>query len=333
MKKIVLVFVLIAVVAAVWFASTKNFFRKEAVAPIKIGILFKGSNFKQVADGFMQGFSENLPKDRSVEYIVKNEPGSDQKDYDDSAQAFIDSKVDLILAIGFEPVTAAKKVTAVNKIPVILELGVNPATQGIVADFLKPGGNITGISWQVEELTGKRLEFLRLIDPSVKRITIFKRKGSKIMDLPLKYLASLKEEFALTITVREFEELADLQREVLATTATNTDAIFYASDPFVQRNSPLLIKRAIEQKIPVMFHDDFITKQGATASYGANFPAAGKQGARQATKILFDNKLPGELPIEVVSKVDFAINLATAKAIGLSIPDEVVSLAQIVIKE
>ena len=236
----------------------------------------------------MQGFSENLPKDRSVEYIVKNEPGSDQKDYDDSAQAFIDSKVDLILAIGFEPVTAAKKVTAVNKIPVILELGVNPATQGIVADFLKPGGNITGISWQVEELTGKRLEFLRLIDPSVKRITIFKRKGSKIMDLPLKYLASLKEEFALTITVREFEELADLQREVLATTATNTDAIY--AQIICSGNSPLLIKRAIEQKIPVMFHDDFITKQGATACMGQTFPPRESRGhARQQRFYLTTN--------------------------------------------
>lgn len=335
MKKsiIISVIVLVVIVAAVWLVSEKNFFRKEAVAPIKVGVLFKGKNFKRVADSFMGSFSEGLPKDRTVEYIIKDEPGIDQKDFDASAQALIDNKVDLILAVGFEPITAAKKATAVNKIPVILELGVNPATQGFVADFQRPGGNITGISWQVEELTGKRLEFLRMLAPKIKRITIFRRKGTKIMDLPLQYLSPIVEKMGITITVRGFAELPDLQKEVLATTAANTDAIFYASDPFVQRNAGLLIEQALKEKMPLMFHDDFLTKDGALASYGSSFPEAGKQGARLALKILIDKQSPADIPIETVAKVDFAINLATAKAIGLTIPDDVLSLAQLVIKE
>lgn len=332
MKKIFIILALVAIVSVVWLASTNNFFKKEPVPVIKIGILYKGANFKQVADGFMQGFSKNLPKDRKVEYIIKDEPGSEQNDYDLTAQVLVDNKVDLIVAIGIEPVRAAEKVTATNKIPVILELGINPVTQGIIESFQRPGGNITGVTFQAEELTGKRLEFLKMIDPSVKHITIFRKKKTDIMDVPLQYLTPVAKIMGVTVTIRDFSDLAELQKEVLATTASNTDAIFYAPDPFVQRNSELIIKHAIEQKLPVMFHEDFITKNGATASYGANFSAAGKQGARLALKVLIDKQPIAEIPAEAVSRIDFIINLVNARAIGLSIPDDIISLAQGVIK-
>ena len=334
MKKPV-IFVLIAVVlaGAVWFASTKNFFRKEVAQPVKIGILFKGNNFKQVADGFVAGFNENLPKGHQVEFVIKNETGSEQKDFDASAQGLVDNGVNLIVAIGVEPVKAAKKVTAENKIPVILELGVNPETQGFVQSFQRPGGNLTGISWQVEELTGKRLEFLKMVDPQVKRITIFRRKGADIMSMSLGHLTPVAEKLGVSVAIKEFSTLEELQAAVLATTAADTDAFFYASDPFVQRNGEFIIKHALEEKIAVMFHDEYFAKLGATASYGANFPDAGKQGARLASKILFEGQSPAELPIETVSKIDFAINLASAKAIGISVPDEALSLAQVVINK
>lgn len=334
MKNIfVSIFVLAIIAGAVWFSPARDFFKKEAVAPIKIGILFKGNNFKQVADGFVQGFNENLPSDRTVEYILKDEPGADQKDFDASAQVLIDSGVDLILAIGVEPVRAAKKATVENKIPIILELGVNPVTQGFVADFRKPGGNITGISWQVEELTGKRLEFFKMVDSRIKHITIFRRKDTDIMAPSLEHLEPVAKNLGVAITIRDFTDVADLQKQVLATTAKNTDAIFYASDPFVQRNWEFLIKHASEQKIPIMFHDEYFVRLGATVSYGAKFIDAGKQGARLAGKILIDKELPGDIPVEVVSSVDLAINLVSAKAIGLSIPDNVLDLAQVIIKE
>lgn len=332
-KNIILLCVLALIAVGFWFSFFKLFPTTEVAPPIKIGILFKGNNFKQVADGFVQEFNETLPGNQKVEYILRDETGLDQKDFDASAQMLVDSGVHLILAIGVEPVHAAKKVTTLNRIPVILELGVNPVTQGFVQDFRKPGGNITGISWQVEELTGKRLEFFKMVDPRIKNITIFRRKNTKIMDIPLQYLEPVTKKLGVTITVREFQDLEDFKKEVLATTATNTDAIFYASDPFVQRNGEFVIAHALKEKIPVMFHDEYFVKLGATVSYGAKFSDAGRQGARLARKILIDKDSPADIPIEVVSRVDLAINLVSARAIGLAIPNNVLELAQLVVKE
>lgn len=328
---VVIVLVILVLAGGVWFASTKNFFRQE-VKPLKIGILYKGKNFQKVADGFVDGFKEGLAVDKKVEFILKDEQGTEQKDFDAAAQGLIDSKVDLIVAIGVEPVVASKKVTAVNKIPVILELGVNPATQGFVADFQKPGGNLTGISWQVEELTGKRLEILTQIDPRIKRITIFRKKGTSVMTASLSHLEPIAKQLGVTVTVKEVSTVEELQAAVTQVTRANADAIFYASDPFVQRNGEFIIKHALKEKLPVMFHDEYFTRLGSIASYGANFPDSGRQGARLAKKILFDHQLPSDIPVETAPKIDFALNVVTAKAIGVPLSPDILSLAQIVIE-
>lgn len=333
MKNPVVIVLVVSVLAGgVWFASTKNFFRQE-VKPLKIGILYKGKNFQKVADGFVDGFKEGLTVDKKVEFILKDVSGADQKDFDDGAQGLIDSKVDLIVAVGLEPVVASKRLTAENKIPVIMEVGFNPVSQGIVADLQKPGGNLTGISFQVEELVGKRLEILTQIDPRVKRITIFRKKGTSLMDASLSYLAPVAKQLGVTVTVKEFSTVDELQAAVSQVTRANADAIFWAADPFVQRNAEFIIKHALKEKLPVMFHDEYFARLGSIASYGSNFVAAGKQGARLAKKILFDHQLPSEIPVETTKKIDFVLNVVTAKAIGVPLSRDVQSLAQILIEQ
>lgn len=331
---IVIVLIVLVLAGGVWFASTKNSSKKEEVKPLKIGVLFKGDNFKKVADGFMDGFNENLAAtDRRVEFVVKDEAGTDQKDFDASAQMLIDNKVDLILAIGAEPVIAAKKLTAENKIPVIFELGVNPVKQGFVASLQKPGSNMTGIDWQVEALTGKRLELLLKIDPRVKRITVFRKKGSGVMNTALEYLTPAAKQLGVAVTIKEVGTIEDLQAALLQTTRANTDAIFYAPEPFIQRNGEIIIKQALKEKLPIIFYDEYFARLGSLASYGANFSDAGKQGARLAKKILFDGQSPADMPIESVSQIDLILNRVSANAIGLQFAPDLVPLATTIIEK
>lgn len=330
MKKLLVIVLIVGLLSgmALLYFSKKPLEQEESKI-FKVGVLYKGENFKKVVDGFVAGLDENLTKDQRVVYIIKEEQGSNQEDFDATAQSLVvDDKVDLILAVGIEPVKAAKSVTAKNKIPVILELGVNPVTIGMVDSFLLPGGNITGVTWQVEELTGKRLEFLKKVDPRVKRVVLFQKKGSTAMDVPLQALAPIAKNLGITIIVKEVADIEDLKKSVLETTAHETDAFFYAVDPFVSRNINLLVKQAIDQKLPSMFHDENWVTAGGLSSYGGNFIDAGRQGARIAAKILFENKSPAEIPVEIVSKIDFIVNLGTAKKIGLTISPEVLSLTQ-----
>lgn len=332
MKKFLIITIVIIAGVVAWVLFSNAVPREEAGKNVTIGVFYKGNNFKKVADGFIENFNKNLPAGYIVDYIIVDEPGSEQKDFDITAQRMVLKNVDLIVAIGIEPVLAAKKATTEHNIPVVSELGVNPVTLGVVANFQRPGGNITGVTWQVEELSGKRLEFLKKVDPRVKRITIFRKKGSTAMDVPLKYMNPVAKNLGVAITVRDVANVDELREAVRTISARDTDALFYSPDPFVSRNIDILIARAIDQKIPTMFHDENWVKSGGLASYGGNFYDAGLQGARLAAKILFEGGNPADIPIETVSKIDFALNLATAEKIGLLIPSGVLSLAQSVVR-
>ncbi len=334
MKKNILIIIaaIITLAAGLWFGYVV-FYEKTPSRAVKVAIIYQGENFKQVVDGFLADFKENLPQNTQAEYLARNVAGTEQKDFDATAEEVVNQKADVILAIGIEAVTAAKKLTAENKIPVILELGINPVSGGFVENFQKPGGNITGVTWQVDELTGKRLEMLKMLAPKIKRVTIFRRKDTKAMEKPLQYLKPVAENLGIAFAVKEFSTLEELKKAVADTSARETDAFFYGSDPLVSRNLDLIIKRAFEEKLPTMFHDERWVRAGGLASYGGNFFEAGKRGARIAAKILFKKQLPADIPIETVPKIDFAVNLETAKKIGLSIPEEVLSSANVIVSE
>lgn len=336
MKKNVLIFALLAVLiaAGVWLISAYDFYKPEQPAKeFSIGIIYKGANFKKVSDGFVEEFEESFRKGNKIEYVIKEVAGAEQKDFDAVAEEIVRGGIDLIVAIGIEPVKAAVKATAENKIPIILELGINPINLDFVENFQKPGGNVTGVSWQVDELTGKRLEFLKMVAPEVKHITIFRQRNTKTMEVALQYLKPVAENLGVKYTVKEFSDMEELKNLVSSTYAADTDAIFYGSDPFLSRNVDIIIKQALAEKLPTMFHDAMWAQKGVLAAYGGNFSVAGKQGARQAAKILFGGLSPSDVPVETVSKIDIVINLKTAEAIGLAVSEDVLSQATEIINE
>lgn len=334
-KRNVLIFGLSAVLiaAGVWLISFYDFYKKEESKTYKIGIIYKGVNFKNVVDGFLEGFDDTLKRGNKIEYVIREVAGAEQKDFDAVAEEIVRGKIDLIVAIGIEPVKAAVKATAENKIPIILELGINPINLDFVENFQKPGGNVTGVSWQVDELTGKRLEFLKMVAPEVKHITIFRQKNTKTMEVPLQYLKPVAENLGIKYTVKEFSDIEELKKIVSSTYAADTDAIFYGSDPFLSRNVDVIIKQALKEKLPTMFHDATWAQKGALAAYGGNFSAAGRQGSRQAAKILFDGLSPSDVPVETVAQIDVVINLKTAEAIGLAVSEDVLSQATEIVRE
>lgn len=336
MKKILLgVLVFVIAGGATWFVWTKSVEKKADVRIYRIGLLYQGGSFEQVAEGFKQGMNALVAgaSDKKIEYVFKKITGTEQKDFDVAAEEIVGQNVDLIFAVAVEPIIAAKKATAVNQIPVVLGLGGNPALIGLVESVQKPGGNLTGMTWLAWELSGKRLEILLKIDPRIKRVVVFGKKGSKPMKFSLESMRPVAENLGITLVVKEVEDFKDLEREVGSITRNNAEAIYYAPDPFISRNFKFIINHSLEQKLPTIFADEYFAQEGALASYGGNFQSSGKQASRIAGKILFEGKKPEDLPIESVVKIDLAINLDSAKKIGLAISSEVLSLAQIIISK
>lgn len=335
MLKNVLLVILVIVAGATWFLWQKNNNEvKTSVRVYRIGLLYSGGSFEQVAEGFKQGMSAILADfpDKKIEYVFKKVTGIEQKDFDVAGQQLADESVDLIFAVAVEPIVAAKKATVVNQIPVVLALGGNPASIGLVDSIQKPGGNLTGMTWLAWELSGKRLELLTKIDPRIKRVIVFGKKGSKPMQFSLESMYPVAKKLGVTLVIKEVEDFKDLEKEIKLISRQNADAIYYAPDPFISRNFKFIINHSLEQKIPTIFADEYFAREGALASYGGNFQSSGRQAARIAAKILFEGQAPQDLPIEGVTKVDLAINLTSAEKIGITIPQDVLSLTQVVIR-
>lgn len=340
MKNFVIVLVVVAILGGgAWFALQKKgggaMTKKEDTSHVfKVGIIYKGDNFKQVVDGFKAGLDGALTaKNRKAEYLIENVSGAEQADFDAAAQKLIDEKVEIILAVAVEGVTAAKKLTAENKIPVLLAIGANPANLKFVDNFQTPGGNITGVTWQVEELSGKRIEILKQIDPRVKKLVLFRKKGTKAIEGSLVHINKAVKNLGLTLTIKEVENEAELESVASKLSRSEIDGITYASDPFIARNIGIILKYAEKAKIPGMYADESAVHKGGLASYGGNFGAAGEQVSHLAVKILLNKESPANLPVEAVSKIDLALNLVVAKNIGLTIPADVLSLAQVTISQ
>lgn len=316
---------------SVW-SSRDTLSKKEVQKTYTIGLLYQGEGFEKVVNGFRDEMNASIAKYGSVQYVDQKVSGADQKDFDVAAQKLVDAKVDLIFAVALEPVLAAKKVTATNQIPVVLALGGSPVTVGAVENLQKTGNNLTGMTWLAWDLSGKRLELLKLIDPKIKNILVVGKKGGKPLAASLQFIEPVAEKLGVKIITKELKDFNNVDTEVFNLTHKDIDAVYYAPDPFVSRNIKRFVKHSVEQKIPSIFSDEFFAREGGLASYGGNYESSGKQASRIASKVLFQHQRPQDLGIENVEKIDFVLNLVTAKKMGLNIPLEVQDLAGSIIR-
>ena len=243
------------------------------------------------------------------------------------ANEFVSQKVDVIVTYGLAVSTIMQVTTT---IPIVFAIAVDPLGSGFVASLSQPGGNVTGLSLQATEIVSKRLEILRQIVPGLGRLaTIF--DGS--------YGASVRENDDVQAAARTF----GLKATSYEITRTNdldlafdglkgqTDALYVVENALIAANRTTIIMRALDAKLPTTFLTGEAARDGALMSYGADVPALFRRAAGYVDKILHGTK-PGAIPVEQPAKFDLVINLKTAKALGLTIPDKLLALADEVIE-
>jgi len=244
------------------------------------------------------------------------------------AAELVQRKVDVIVTSGTAVVVAAMQATSV--IPIVFAAAGDPVGTGLIASLARPGGNVTGLSNQVLDLAGKRLELLREIVPGLGRLALLGNVGNPVVVLDMREAQAAARTLGLEVTTLEIRRGEDI---VPAFEALNghEEALYVVFDALVNTHRIRINTLALAARLPTMHGIRDYVEAGGLMSYGTNFPDLFRRAADYVDKILRGAK-PADLPVEQPTKFDLVINLTTAKALHLKIPESFLLRADEVIE-
>jgi putative ABC transport system substrate-binding protein len=243
------------------------------------------------------------------------------------AAEFMRLKVDVIVTVG-TAVLAAKQAT--SDIPIVFALAADPVGSGLVASLARPGGNVTGLSLQQTDAGGKRLELLREVVPGLRRLAIMGNVGYRGSVLEMSEVQETAHTLGLEVIRSEIRRAEDIAAAVEALKGL-ADALYVVGDSLVDANRIRINTLALSARLPTMHIAKEFVEAGGLMSYGPNVADLFRRAGDYVDKILRGAK-PGEIPVEQPTKFDLAINLTTARALGITIPPQLVARADEVIE-
>jgi ABC-type uncharacterized transport system substrate-binding protein len=295
----------------------------------RIGVILPGGPLHEVIDGLKDGLKD-LGFEEGKQFILTiRDTKGETKAAIEAARSFDLEKVNLIYALTTPVITAAKEAT-VNT-PIVFCIGSDPVAGGLVDSFPKPGGRLTGVHYLARDLTGKRLEILKEILPKIGRVLTFYDPNNRVAAEGATLAREEAKRLGLKLMERHVASVEDLQKGVQGFKAGEADAFLYSPDPMVGSQAQLIIDMAKTKRLPTMFQDQTLVAKGGFASYGQNYYEVGRLSAKYVQRVLSGTH-PRELKIETLDNVELAINLQTAKQLGLTIPAQVLARANKVIK-
>lgn len=238
------------------------------------------------------------------------------------------NKADAVVLTGWPPANAMKG----TGVPTVLAIGAgDPVATGLVASLAHPGGNVTGISDNAATLSTKRLGLLKQAVPSARKVAMLWNRED--LGMTLRYQASADAAKALNISVLPLgvAEPNDFGDAFATMDRDKPDAILMVADSLTVLNRKRVYDYAAAQRLPAFYEYDFFVRDGGLMSYGADFRESFDRAASLVDRI-FKGAKPADLPFEEPTHYVFAINLKTAKSIGLELPPNVLALADEVIE-
>jgi putative tryptophan/tyrosine transport system substrate-binding protein len=279
-------------------------------------------------DAFVQRLRElGWIENRTIAIEYRWAEGRDER-FAEIAAEFIRLKVDVILTYATPSSIAAKKATAV--IPIVFAAAGDPVGTGLVASLARPGGNVTGLSIQQTDLASKRLELLREVLPGLRTVAILVNIGSPNSVLEMGEAQAAARTLGLAVVTSEVQRAEDIAPAFDALKG-RADALYVCSSPLLSTNRIRINSLTLGVRLPTMHGLRAFTEAGGLMSYGPNLPDLFRRAADITDKILRGTK-PGDIPVEQPTKFDLVINLTTAKALGITIPDKLLALADEVIE-
>jgi putative ABC transport system substrate-binding protein len=237
-------------------------------------------------------------------------------------------KVDVIVTSGTPSVVAAKQATSV--IPIVFAGVGDPIGTGLVASLARPGGNVTGLSIQATDLASKRLELLREIVPDLHRLATMANADVSPAMLEMAEVQATARALGLEVASHEIRHPEDIA-PIFEALNGRADALYVCNDPLVTTNRIRINTLALGKLLPTIYNVREFVEAGGLLSYGPSFLDLYRRAADFADKILRGAK-PADIPVEQPTKFELVINLKTAKALGVTVPPQLLGLADEVIE-
>jgi putative ABC transport system substrate-binding protein len=306
---------LIGGATAAWPLSARAQQARPAIGFLHAGIADK---FVKPVNAFRKGLSENgFEEGRNVSIEYRWAEGH----YDrlpEMAADLVSRNVTVLLAAPTAAALAAKAAT--STIPIVFELGIDPVASGIVVSLNRPGGNITGVVNLAVTTIGKRIEVMHQIAPSSKAIAVLLNPAnSTVSDAEIAGALATQEALGLRIEFLKASTVADIEVAFAETVELKAGGLVIGSDPFLVNEKEETAALALHYGIPTIGIDRSFVTAGGLISYGADLVDAYYLTATYVSRILKGAK-PTDLPVELSTKVEMAINLKTANALGVTFP-------------
>ena len=247
--------------------------------------------------------------------------------YAEIAAEFVSRKVDVIVTVG-SAVPIVRQATVL--IPIVFAVGIDPVGSGLVASLAQPGGNVTGLSIQANELAGKRLEFARELVSQLHRLAIMFNVGNAQPVLEMGETQAAARMLGLEVAPLVIQRAEDIA-PAFQGLKTRADALYVAVDQLMVANRSSILASALDARMPTIFSTRDFVKAGALMSYGPSYTERFGRAADYVDKILRGAN-PADLPVEQPTKFELVINVTTAKALGLDVPPPLLARADEVIE-
>ena len=239
----------------------------------------------------------------------------------DLAAELIELKVDVIVAV---PGASDAAVEATKTIPIVIPAVGDPVETGLAMSLARPGGNITGTSWGSLELAAKRLEFLKMAIPKATRVAVLWNPMNQSEPRQWNETQAAARALGVTLQSLKVSDPKDFPSAFSAMTRKRPDALITFVSQLTTAYRPIIIEFATKNRLATMFAIRADVEAGGLMAYGPNLSDVFRRAARYVDNILKGNK-PGDLPIEQPNTFELVVNLKTAKALGLTIPQSLLN--------
>jgi putative ABC transport system substrate-binding protein len=297
--------------------------------PYRIGMLERTSATTNAANvnGFRQGLRDlGYVEGQSFFIQYRSADGRDDR-FPTLASELVSMKVSLILTRGTPAALAAKQAT--GTIPVVFTGVGDPVGQGIVTSLARPGANVTGLSAAVTEIFPKRVQLLKELVPRAARMAGLFNMSNPALPPQWREVETAARTLALEPQLLDVRKAEDLPPAFETAVRQRADALIVGLDTLTQANQAVIVELAARRRLPAIYAS--LEFAGGLAVYGVNYPEMYRQAATFAHKI-FKGARAADLPVEEPTKVELVVNLKTARALGLSVPQSVLFRADHVIE-
>jgi ABC-type uncharacterized transport system substrate-binding protein len=283
----------------------------------RVGVLIQGGPDYTALVGLRQGLGDaGLSEGAQIELVTRTTSG-DLRDIAPAAKELENDGCIVIVAFSTSIARAARDGTA--RTPIVFTAGNDPVVFRLVDSVAKPGGRLTGVYYVLTEATPKRLEILEQLVPGLKRAVTFYNPSNSVAVLAFETARDEARRLGIELVGHEVRSPEEVRERVRRIKAGDADAYFFVADAMVHAQGELIIQKMTSLRMPAIAYELDLVEEGALAAYGANYRDLGRIAARYVASI-FAGAHPGSLPVERVDRPTLAINLRTARELGLQVP-------------